>query len=54
MFAAQLERADTSILVKRQESRNSKQLAGVAFAGPAGFVIGGLIGALLGNEIKPE
>jgi hypothetical protein len=29
-------------------------LSGAAVAGPAGFVVGGLIGAIFGDEIEPE
>lgn len=29
-------------------------ISGAAIAGPAGFVVGGLIGAVIGDQIKPE
>jgi HNH endonuclease len=29
-------------------------ISGASIAGPAGFVVGGLIGAVIGDQIKPE
>jgi len=47
---------------KKQEKRDENTLAGAGIgalsgamvAGPLGFVLGGIAGALLGNEVDPE
>jgi hypothetical protein len=48
--------------VKKEQIRSKNRwgwgtagaLSGAAVAGPAGFVVGGLIGALFGDDIEPE
>ena len=48
--------------IKREEKREENTwglasigaISGAALAGPVGFVIGGLAGAIIGNEIDPD
>lgn len=48
--------------IKKEEIRSRNRwglgtagaIAGASVAGPAGFVVGGLIGVILGDEIEPE